>query len=201
VSEVAAGADVPEQHRLLMRAAIECEARAQRAALAGDRAASEAAFREAAAGYRASWEVAPPASYGRLVGMLKAAVLGGDAEQAARYARAEIGESAGGSPTAAYALAIAALVLGDDASAAASAQTVRQGSDAFARAADAIEALARRQQSRYDDALSAIVADFEGRAEHLTGVPIADTALMLERLAAARGLSGGARSALLPADW
>jgi hypothetical protein len=46
--------------------------------------------------------------------------------------------------------------------------------------------------------VAAIVADFEGRDEHLTGVPIADTALMLERLAGARGLAAHPASALLP---
>jgi len=42
------------------------------------------------------------------------------------------------------------------------------------------------------------VRDFEQRTEHLTGVAIADTALMLERLAGDRGLRAGVRSALLP---
>ena len=43
-----------------------------------------------------------------------------------------------------------------------------------------------------------IVADFESRSEHLTGVAIADTALMLERFAARRGLAAHPASALLP---
>jgi hypothetical protein len=66
------------------------------------------------------------------------------------------------------------------------------------RAADAIAALAARDVAGYGDAIRAIVADFEGRDEHLTGVPIADTALMLERLAAARAMACGATSPLLP---
>jgi hypothetical protein len=45
----------------------------------------------------------------------------------------------------------------------------------------------------------AIVEDFEGREAHLTGVPIADTALMLERLAERRGLAAHPESLLLPA--
>ena len=36
--------------------------------------------------YRESWEAAPPGGYGRLVGMLKAAILRGDASEAADYA-------------------------------------------------------------------------------------------------------------------
>jgi hypothetical protein len=42
------------------------------------------------------------------------------------------------------------------------------------------------------------VADFEGREQHLTGVPIADTVLMLERFANARGMASRPVSALLP---
>ena len=64
-------------HRDLMLKAIAREGEAHRAALAGDRAAAASAYGDAVALYRASWEVAPPKSYGRLVGLLKAAVLGG----------------------------------------------------------------------------------------------------------------------------
>ena len=76
---------------------------------------------------------------------------------------------------------------------------MRAGSAAFGRAADAIEALADGDDEAYAAAARAIVADFEGREEHLTGVPVADTALMLERLAEPRGLAAHPRSALLPA--
>jgi uncharacterized protein YbjT (DUF2867 family) len=75
---------------------------------------------------------------------------------------------------------------------------MREGSPPFARAAEAIDALAAGDAERYAGAVRAVVADFEGRGEHLTGVPIADTALMLERLAAARGLAAGVTSPLLP---
>jgi hypothetical protein len=76
---------------------------------------------------------------------------------------------------------------------------MRGDSVAFARAADAIDALAARDRERYAAALAAIVHDFEQRAEHVTGVAIADTALMLERLAARRGISARVASPLLPA--
>jgi hypothetical protein len=183
-------------HAELMREAIEAEGRAHRALLAGGDAAEE--LRGAAALYRASWEAAPPASYGRLIGMLKAAVLAGDAAEAAAYVRGSLSE-AGDSAPASYALALAALVEGDDAAAEAAAEGMRGGSEAMVRAADAIAGLAAGDSSAYGDAVRAIVDDFEGRDEHLTGVPIADTALMLERLAAARGMASGARSPLLPA--
>lgn len=181
-----------------MRAAIEREAVAQRAALAGDAESSEAEFRQAADDYRRSWELAPPRSYGRLVGMLKAAILGGQGTEAARYAQQTLAGHSLDSPTASYAAGLSALVLGDDEMALLHAQTMRSGSESFARAASAIDALARMRQDDYRQAATAIVADFEAREGHLTGVQIADTAAMFERLAAARGLRSGIESALLP---
>ena len=115
---------------------------------------------------------------------------------AAAYAREQVGEA--DSPPGHYVVATAALVSGDDAAARAAADGMRAGSPAFGRAADAIAALASGDGPAYGEAVRAIVTDFEGRDEHLTGVPIADTALMLERLAEARGLAAGVESALLP---
>ena len=69
---------------------------------------------------------------------------------------------------------------------------------ALRRAADAIEALAAADRDAYTGAVHAIVADFETRESHLTGVPIADTALMFERLAERRGLAAAPESELLP---
>jgi hypothetical protein len=186
-----------EEHRRRQGDAVSTEAAGQRALMAGEPGA-EAAFRRAAALYRESWELAPPGAYGRLVGMLKASVIAGDAVPAARYAEAQV-EDPGESATAWYARALAALVLGDDAGAGAAAARMRAaGGEAFARAADAIAALAARDRAAYAAAVGDIVTDFEARDAHLTGVPIADTALMLERLAAARGLAAGVRSPLLP---
>ena len=180
--------------RALLSAALAREADAQRALLAGEDAAP--AFAEAAAHYRASWEAAGPRAFGRLVGMLKASVLAGDAADSARYARSQIAEA--DSPPSAYALAIAALICGEDAEAAGYAAAMRGGGPAFERAADAIEALARRDAERYAAALADILADFEARDAHLTGVAFADTALLLERLAAPRGMARRPASPLLP---
>jgi hypothetical protein len=186
------------RHRSLMRSAIEREAEAQRAALAGENASSETAFLEAADAYRRSWELAPPGSYGRLVGMLKAAILGGRGGEAARYTQRALDAAPSDSPTAAYAAAIAALALGQDDQARSHSQAMRAGSEAFDRAASAVDALSRGDHSKYREAVSAIVADFEARQAHLTGVAMADTAAMLERLAAARGMTADLESALLP---
>jgi hypothetical protein len=184
-------------HAELLRDAMAAEGRAHRALLAGSPADED--LRAAVALYRGSWEAAPPASYGRLIGMLKAAVLAGDAREEALYVRGSLGEAVASAP-ASYALAIAALVEGDDGAAAEAAEAMRAGgSPAMVRAADAIAALVAGDRAAYGEAVHAIVADFEGRDEHLTGVPIADTALMLERLAAARDMACGVESPLLPA--
>jgi hypothetical protein len=186
-----------EQQRLL-RAALEREAEAQRLLLDGDDAAAAERFREVAGLYRRSWEAAHERAYGRLIGYLKAAVLAGGGEEEAGYVRTELpGESE--SPAAAWALALAALVDGDDELARKAAERMRGDSAAFGHAADAASALARHDADAYRAAVTAIVADFASRSEHLTGVPIADTAVVLERLAAPRGLAADVESPLLPA--
>jgi hypothetical protein len=147
--------------------------------------------------YRRSWEAAGPRSYGRLIGMLKAAVLAGGGREEASYARGQLAEA--DSPAAFYALALADLVAGEEEGARAAAEGMRGGSEAFERTAEAIEALAEGDEPRYAEALRSIVADFEAREQHLTGVPIADTALVLERIAARHGMAAGVSSPLLPA--
>lgn len=177
--------------------AVEADAEAQRRLLAGDGAGAEPFLRESERLYRESWEVAPPGGYGRLVGMLKAAILRGDAGEAAAYTRAALG-GASESPTAAYALALACLAGEDDTTATAAAAQMATGGEAFERTAAALTALAYRDEAAYADALRAVIADFERRDLHLTGVPIADTAVVLERLAEARGLAQHPLSPLLP---
>lgn len=188
----------PGPHLDLLLEALDAEAGAQRALLDADRATAAHMFDAAARRYRASYECAPPASYGRLVGMLKAAVLGGDAAEAARYTRRALVD-ADATPTAGYAGAIAGLVLGDDEAARRGAELMRAGDERFARAADAISGLVDRDDAAYVSACRAIVADFETRSEHLTGVAIADTAAMLEALAAGRSMACRPESALMPA--
>jgi len=187
------------EHQARLDAALAHEGEAHRAALAGDVAAARRAFGLAAQEYRASWEAAPPTAYGRLVGLLKTSVLAGDAGDAAALARAALADADPASPSAAYALALAALVQGDDAAAEAAAGRMRGGGDAFERAADALAALATGDEDAYAGALRAIVDDFAAREAHLTGVAIADTAMVLEALAAGRGMRQGLESPLLPA--
>jgi uncharacterized protein len=176
-----------------MREGIAADGEAQRLLLAGRPA--RAALRHAAERYRVSWEAAPPRSFGRLVGYAKASILAGDDPSA--FVRGELGDE-GDSPPSWWALALAGLAAGDDELAARAADGMREGSEAFGRAADGVAALAAADRDAYAAAVRAIVADFEGRDEHLTGVPIADTALVLERLAERRRLAVHPASPLLP---
>jgi hypothetical protein len=186
----------PEKQRLLQEA-LDREGDAYRLLLDGEEEAAREALREVAQLYRRSWEEAGPRSFGRLIGMVKAGVLAANGSEEAAYVRGELGDEAD-SPVASYALALACLVEGDDGRARAAAAGMREGSEPMDRTADAIEALADRDPDRYAAAVRAIVADFEARDQHLTGVPIADTALVLERIAAQRGMAAGVRSPLVP---
>jgi len=127
-------------------------------------------------------------------------VLGGQAASAATEVRAALGDDpdAGGSPVASYALAVAALIAEDDAAVAQLADVMDPRGEAFERTATAMRALAARDADAYASALAAIEADFAARDEHLTGVAIADTAIMLELIAAERGLAAGLESPLVP---
>jgi hypothetical protein len=188
-------------HRDLMVQAIAREGEAHRAALDGDREAAAAGYADAAELYRRSWEIAPPGSYGRLLGLLKARVLCGAAQEGAAYVRGQLAVEATGEPsaTAGYVLAVAALVAGDNEGAARFAGAMRGASEPHDRTADAIAALAAGDAEAYRAAVEAIVADFAARETHLTGVPIADTAAMLDAIARERGIAADLHSPLLPA--
>jgi hypothetical protein len=188
------------EHRDLMIAAIETEGRAHTALLAGDHDAARTAYAKAVEQYRASWALAPPKSYGRLVGLLKAAVLAGQEGPAAAEVRAALDDDddAAGSPVASYVLAVAALIAGDDDEVAIRAERMESRGEAFERTASALRALAGGDDVAYANALAAIAMDFAARSDHLTGVPIADTAVMLELLAARRGMAVKPASPLVP---
>jgi hypothetical protein len=159
--------------------ALAVEATAQAELLAG--VAQPGGFREAAVWYRTSYELAPPTSYGRLVGMLKAAVLGGGGDEEAALVGRLLPEG-GSSPTSWYAVAIAALITGDAPLALRGAEAMRGGGDAFGRAADAIAAIAGRDDGAARRAIAVIEDDFAARDAHLTGVAIADTAMLFATL-------------------
>lgn len=180
----------------LLERAIRIEGAAQQALLRGDVARSRTLFRHAADGYRAAWEVAGPRSFGRLVGLLKASILSGDGGHDAAYVRAALGDVCD-TPASCYALAIAAVVQGDDDVVLRAIEGMRGGDEGFQRVAHALGALVHGDAEGYAAAVGEIVAEAAAREQHLTGVAFADTAAMLERLAQPRGLAARPASALM----
>jgi hypothetical protein len=176
-----------------LAAALAAEQEAHEALLAGRPAA--AAYRRARDAYLASHAETGPRSWGRLIGGLKMAILAGDdIETIARRAVAEADGADG--PAAAYARALAQVALGEQPDVAG---LLDQG-DAFARTGRALAALAAGDRGEYAAALREIVADFASRDRHLSGVAVADTALVLERLAEPRGLAARPVTPLIPAS-
>lgn len=175
-----------------LSAALAAEAEAYRRLLAGENAQSELIVARDA--YLASHELTPSSSWGRLLGALKTAILAADGvEPIARRAVAEARPA--DTPAPAYVCALSAVALGDrpDVS------VMLAAGDAFARTGQALEALAAGDASGYAAALAEILADFESRDLHLSGVPYADTVAVLERLADQRGLAVSPSSDILRA--
>ena len=153
--------------------------------------------------YRESWAGAPPGSWGRAIGALKSRVLAGDPRGAADDARWTLSEGASSaeSPIARYAAALAQLILGEEDDASRTAASLAAEPAGFPRGvADALAALAARDGVRYEGAARAVLGSFETRDAYLEDVPVADTVLVLEALAAQRGLAAGFESPLLPSS-
>ena len=172
-------------------AALAAEREAYEAQLAGRPDA--ALYVRARDAYLASHAETGPQSWGRLIGALKMAVLAGDgAERVAAEATTETAGADG--PSAAYARALAAAMLGESPDTSA----MEAAGEAFARTGRALRALGSGDAVAYRAALGEIVDDFTVREQHLSGVRVADTAMVLERLAEARGMAVHPASDLVP---
>jgi hypothetical protein len=155
-------------------------------------------FERAAARYRESFAEAPPESWGRPIGAMKALLLAGErAEQAAAWALGE-GAKEADSPIGRYAGCLALLVLERDDEALAVAETIRGRDDFPADVADALAALASADGTAYETAVRSVLRSFETRERYLEDLPVADTVLVLQGLAARRGLGVELASPLLP---
>ena len=167
----------------------------------GRRAEAEEWLLRAAGAYRESWADAPAGSWGRPIGAMKSRLLADDVGGARADAlwALEAGASDSESPIGRYAGALAHLVLRDDDAAVVLTSTL-VGADSIPPAVTAsLDALARTDALAYESAIKELVADFESREEHLEDVPVADTVLVLQALAAARGIDVPLESPLLPA--
>lgn len=155
--------------------------------MAGDREAAAEWLRRSADRYRESWDAGDGTdAWGRPIGAMKALLIAGeDASDAARWAL-DAGAAEAESPIGRYAGALALLALGRDAEAAVLAATLGEG---FPNdVADALGALAAHEEDAYRAAVDSIRRSFETREEFLEDVPVPDTALALDALAARRGL-------------
>jgi hypothetical protein len=166
----------------------------------GRRDEAEEWLLRAAETYRRSWPDAPPGSWGRPIGAMKSRLIAGDLDGAREDAAwaLEAGAARSESPIGRYAGVLALLALGEDRDAAASARTL-EGVEAIPPAVtDSLAALATGDQNGYEASIRALVADFEAREEFLEDVPVADTVLALQALAAERGIEVALASPLLP---
>jgi hypothetical protein len=166
----------------------------------GDTAAAAKWFARAIERYRESYPLAPAGSWGRPIAILKARILAGDwngAEADAAWTLDE-GAAESDSPIGLYAATLALLVLGRDQEARAPADTLRTGGAFPAPVGDALAFLAAGDPIGYVEAIERVLESFESRDDYLEDLPVADTVIVLQALAARRGLAAELSSPLLP---
>jgi hypothetical protein len=154
----------------------------------------------AAEQYRESMAEAPPESWGRPIGTMKTLVLAGDwdgANEAARWTL-ELGAAESSSPIGRYAATLAQLILGDDEAARPLAGSIRERDDFPRDVADALATIAADDRLGYVYAIESVLESFATRDEYLEDIPVADTVIVLQALAARRGLAAELSSPLLP---
>jgi hypothetical protein len=180
----AAGETREHDERQLVQLANSAWAAGLSLLMAGDRDGAAEWLRRSAERYRESWS---RDAWGRPIGAMKALLIAGDdAGDAARWAL-DAGAAEAESPIGRYAGALALLVLGQDDEAAKVAATL--GASFPGDVADALRALAAHEADAYREAVDSIRRSFETRETFLEDVPVPDTALALDALAAQRGLS------------
>ena len=158
-------------------------------------------FARAAERYRESFADAPPGSWGRPIGATKARILAGDWPGAENEARWTLGAGAADSesPIGRYAAALALLVLSRDGEARVHADAIRTRDDFPNDVGDALAFTASGDVVGYTEAIESVLESFETREEYLEDIPVADTVLVLQALAARRGIEVELSSELLPA--
>jgi hypothetical protein len=168
--------------------------------MAGDTASARDWFMCAVERYRESYEHAPPGSWGRPIAILKAELLAGEWDAAARDARWTLEQRAAEaeSPIGRYAAALALLVLERDEEARVVADSLRTHDDFPAAVGDALAMIAAEDVLGYIEAVADVLESFEVREEYLEDLPVADTVLVLQALADRRDMAAELSSPLLP---
>jgi hypothetical protein len=157
-------------------------------------------FDKAIERYRESYEHAPPGSWGRPIGILKAHILAGNWDGAEGDAEwtLEQGAAESESPIGRYAACLAMLVLGRRREARVLADGLRTHDDFPPAVGDALAMIAVEDPAGYLEAIEAVLESFETRDEYLEDLPVADTVLVLQALAKRRSMAAELSSALLP---
>jgi hypothetical protein len=157
-------------------------------------------LRRAAARWRESWSGGE--SWGRPIGALKASLLAGDEPALGALApwTLELGTATAESPIGRYAGVLALLVLGRWPEARHVAESLRERDDFPRDVADALAFIAAPDLVAYTEAAESVLTSFETRDQYLEGVAVADTVLVLQVLAARRGIAADlSDSPVLPA--
>jgi tetratricopeptide (TPR) repeat protein len=167
--------------------------------MAGDAERAREWFGRAVAAYHDSWADAAPDAWGRPIATMKARLLASEsAEDEARWA---LDLGAADAPTAIghYAAALACLILGEDDDARVHADAIRTRDDFPAPVGDALAMISAGTDAvGFVEAIEAVLESFESRDEYLEDVPVADTVIVLTKLAEQRGLPADLDSPLLP---
>jgi len=192
--------DSDGRQRQLTRIANAAAGAALALLMAGEVEEARRWFTRAAERYRESAADAPPDSWGRPIGAIKARVLAEDWRGAEADARWALDAGAGGaeSPIGRYAAALACLVLGGEEEARLHADEIRTRDDFPREVGDALAFLAAGDVLGYTEAVEAVLESFERRDEFLEDIPVADTVLVLQALAARRNIIAALQSPLLP---
>jgi hypothetical protein len=158
--------------------------------MAGRDAEAHAWFEQAASSWRASWADATPTSWGRPIGVIKARMLADDEHGAAEAAMwaLSLGTEDAESPIGRYAATLALLVGDRYPDARHVASTIRERDDFPHDVADALALIAAHDVVGYAESVEAVLESFEARDAYLEDVPVADTVIVLQKLAARRGI-------------
>ena len=168
--------------------------------MGGDTEEAREWFARAVERYHESFELAPPGSWGRPIAILKARILAGDWDRAEADARWTLEQRPGEteSPIGRYAGILELLVLGRDDEARVLADGLRAHGGFPAAVGAALAYIAVHDPLGYIEAVEAVLESFEIREDYLEDLPVADTVMVLQALAARRGMAAELSSALLP---
>jgi hypothetical protein len=170
------------------------------ALMAGDTEEARAWFARAVERYRQSYDLAPAGSWGRPIAILKARILAGDWSGARADARWTLDQGADDatSPIGRYAATLALLVVGRDGDARLLADGLRTRDDFPEPVGAALAFIAAQDRVGYVEAIEAVLESFKTREEYLEDLPVADTVVVLQALAARRDMAAELSSPFLP---